>query len=92
MKSITVGDGSLEMLSGIKDQLLKVLANNHPIHINLEDTERFDLSFIQLLYGLEKSTMKRKIQVTISGAGIPRLEKIRSFAGLPPFTFLELDS
>jgi anti-anti-sigma regulatory factor len=90
MKKIIIDDGSFEKLSVLRTTLLKAIEKNQPITIDLEDHEHFDVSLIQLFYGLDKSAAKKHIQIKLWGKGIQRLEKIRTFAGLPQFTTLDI--
>jgi len=88
MKIILVENGSLEKLSTIRDELLQAIKVGHPFLIELSDQEYFDLSLIQLLYGLDKKIKSMSLEVKLQGPGVQRLEKMRRFAGLPPFEAL----
>ena len=90
MKKITIDDGSLENLPVIRTKLLQAIDKRQPITIDLEDHERFDVSLLQLFYGLDKTAAKKEIKVKLLGNGIQRLEKIRIFSGLPQFITLEI--
>ena len=82
------GDLVYRNLQDIRDVLLA--SQSKTLRISLDQVNDFDLAGVQLLYAFchEGAAGNRKV-VLVPGSFGPRLQKMLSFAGLPPLTCLE---
>lgn len=58
------GDITLQNIAGLKRDLLAIIKQYNNIVVETKDVKNVDLSCIQLLYALRKSTNKHKQQLT----------------------------